>query len=192
MKTKNLIIGGSVLLAAGAGTALAILKSRASIPKGAQAVKPFDVNKYLGNWYEIARLDFHFEKDITNATAEYSLNEDNTIKVVNRGYDLKQEKWDESTGKAKFAESPDEAKLKVSFFGPIWSGYNVLAIDPQYKYALVAGRNLNYMWLLSREKTMPEKIRKEYLKKAYELGYDISKLVWTKHPKKESYGKKND
>ncbi|WP_165022603.1 MULTISPECIES: lipocalin family protein [unclassified Dysgonomonas] len=181
-KYKNIgILAGSVTLAI--GTAL-ILNSCNTIPKGVSAVKPFDKDKYLGKWYEIARLDFRFEKDMNNTTAEYSLNKDGSIKVVNRGYNYKKGEEKEATGKAKFVDSADEAKLKVSFFGPFYAGYNVIDIDKDYKYALVAGKNFNYLWLLSRETTMPEKIKESYLQKAQDLGYDTSKLVWVEHNRK--------
>jgi len=176
MKTKNLIIGGGVLLGAGA---LLAMSQRRNIPKKAVAVQPFDIEKYLGKWYEIARMDYMFEKHINYATAEYSLNEDGTVKVVNSGFNYKKQRVEESTGQAKFAGSNDEAKLLVSFFGPLYAGYNVVAIDNKYKYALVAGRNLNYLWILSREKKIPEKIKDEFLKKAEEIGYKTSKLLWT-------------
>jgi len=178
MSTKNLLIGGGILLAAGA---IVALKPWRNIPKGAKAVKPFDKEKYLGKWYEIARLDFLFEKNIDYATAEYSLNEDDSIKVVNSGYNYKKQRKEISVGKAKFAGSPSEAKLKVSFWGPFYSGYNVVAIDPEYKYALVIGKNHNYMWILSREKEMPEDVKQDYLRRAEDLGYKTSKLVWTKY-----------
>lgn len=183
MKTKNLVIGGAVM-AVGIGTALA-LHSRKSIPKGAVPVKPFNKNKYMGKWYEIARLDFRFEKGLNNTTAFYSINEDGSIKVVNSGYNPETDQVEQTVGKATFIGSPDEARLKVSFFGPFYSGYNVIAIDPDYKYALVAGKNLNYLWLLSRETSMPEDIMQSYLLKARNLGYDTSKLVWVEHDEYE-------
>jgi apolipoprotein D and lipocalin family protein len=176
MKKKYVI--GSALAATAAFVAF---QGRPSIPKGAVAVKPFDKTRYLGRWYEIARFDYRFEKNLNNVTAIYSLNDNGTIKVDNRGYDIKKSKWKESIGKAKPAGAPDEAKLKVSFFGPFYAGYNVIAIDKEYRYALVAGRNLDYLWLLSREKTMPENIKIDYLKKAQELGYQTEKLVWVEH-----------
>ena len=181
MKNRNLLIGCSVLVV-GATLAFA-LKSCKTIPKGSVAVKPFDKEKYLGKWYEIARLDFHYEKNMNNTSAEYSLNEDGSIKVVNRGYNYIKDEEKEAIGKAKFVGSSDEAKLKVSFFGPFYAGYNVIAIDSDYKYALIAGKNLKYLWLLSRKKTMPEKVKQAYLKKAESLGYDVSKLVWVEHRK---------
>src|SRR5438046_321664 len=97
------------------------LNSCKTIPTGAVATKPFDVNRYLGNWYEIARIDFRFEKNLNNTTANYSLNPDGTIRVVNRGFNYKTGKWKEAAGKAKFVSDTNEAKLKVSFFGPFYA-----------------------------------------------------------------------
>jgi apolipoprotein D and lipocalin family protein len=156
----------------------------ASIPKGATAVKPFDKGKYLGKWYEIARMDFRFERNLNNTTAEYSLNADGTIKVVNRGYNYVEKKWTEAVGKAKFAGNTDIGMLKVSFFGPFYSGYNVIALDKDYKYALVAGENLKYLWILAREKAIPEDVKQNYLGIAKKVGYDISALIWVGHDNK--------
>lgn len=181
MKNRDLLIGCSVL-AVGATLAF-VLNACKTIPKGVVAIKPFDKDKYLGKWYEIGRLDFRFEKNMNNTTAEYSVNEDGSIKVVNRGYNYEKKKIEEAIGKAKFVGSSDEAKLKVSFFGPFYAGYNVIAIDSDYKYALVAGKSFKYLWILSRKTTMPEKVKQAYLKKAESLGYDISKLVWVEHRK---------
>ncbi len=163
--------------------AIAVLNSCKTIPKGAEAVKPFDIKKYAGQWYEIVRLDFRFERNLNNTTANYSFNPDGSIKVLNRGYNYKTNKWKESEGKAKFVGDTTEAKLKVSFFGPFYAGYNVLAIDAGYQYALVAGKNQKYLWLLSREKTMPENIQQNYLKLAEGLGFKTSELVWVEHDK---------
>lgn len=170
MKNKTLLIAATC-------TTLGLV-SCASIPQGATAVKNFDKARYLGTWYEIARLDFTFEKDLNNTTAEYSLNKDNSILVVNRGYDYTKNKWKEARGKAKFRGDDTTAELSVSFFGPFYSGYNVIALDSEYKYALVAGKNLLYLWILSREKTIPDDIKEQYLSKASELGYNIDNLVW--------------
>src|SRR3954469_5371499 len=86
-----------------------------TMPEGAVAVHPFDKEKYLGKWYEIARMDFKFEKDLNNTTAEYSLNKNGTIRVVNKGYNPKKEQWKQAIGKAKFVGDENTAKLKVSF-----------------------------------------------------------------------------
>lgn len=151
------------------------------IPKGAVAVKAFDKKRYLGKWYEIARKDFKFEKDLNNTTAEYSLDDDGTIRVDNRGYNTKKRKWVQATGKAKFVGAENVAMLKVSFFGPFYSGYNVIAIDDKYRYALVAGKSLKYLWILSRETTIPSAIKDKYLTIAKEIGYDTSDLIWVAH-----------
>ncbi|QQL49946.1 lipocalin family protein [Mucilaginibacter ginkgonis] len=166
---------------AGAGTAALIfgLSSCATLPKGAKAVRPFYIGRYLGKWYEIARLDFRFEKNLDHVTANYSLNRDQTIRVDNKGYDKAQMKWKESIGKAKFVNAENEGRLKVSFFGPFYAGYNVIAINDDYNYAMVVGNNLKYLWLLSRDPTMPATFITKCLKHAQELGYDVSKLVWT-------------
>lgn len=168
---------------AGVAALALTFSSCVAIPKGAKAVKPFDKNKYLGTWHEIARMDFKFEKGLEQVTATYSLINESTIRVDNKGYSIKDKKWKESIGKAEFAGDPSEGRLKVSFFGPFYAGYNVIAIDPDYRYALIAGNNLNYLWLLSREKTMPDAIKEKYLSQARYLGYDTDKLVWTKQDK---------
>lgn len=179
MMNKRTLVGAALI----ATTALVAFNSCKTIPKGAKAVSPFDKEKYLGKWYEIARFDYRFERNLNNVTATYSLKDNGTIKVDNKGYDYKKDKWKESIGKAKPAGDPKEAKLKVSFFGPFYAGYNVIAIDKDYKYALVAGESLDYLWLLSRETIMPEDIKQNYLAIAKSIGYDTSKLIWVEHNK---------
>ncbi|WP_320053199.1 lipocalin family protein [uncultured Acetobacteroides sp.] len=155
--------------------------SCSTIPKGAKAVSPFDVNRYLGRWSEIARLDFKYERNLNNTTATYSLNKDGSIRVENRGYNYITKQWKQAIGKAKFVGNPNVAMLKVSFFGPFYSGYNVIALDSEYRYALVAGKSLKYLWILSRETTIPEDVKQRYLKFADNLGYKTSELVWVSH-----------
>jgi apolipoprotein D and lipocalin family protein len=150
-------------------------------PENAVAVQDFDLNNYIGKWYEIARIDFKHEKNMDNVTAEYYLNEDGSVKVINRGYDYINEKWKDSVGTAKFRGDVNEGALKVSFFGPFYSGYTVIAIDPFYQNALVAGKNYDYLWLLSRETTMPQETITRYLTIADDLGFDTDNLVWVEH-----------
>jgi len=157
-----------------------LLGSCVSIPDGAVPVKPFDKTKYLGKWYEIARLDFKFERNLNNTTATYSINEDGSIKVDNRGFDVVKKVWKQAIGKVGDAQ---EGRLKVSFFGPFYAGYNVIALDPDYKYALIAGKNLSYLWILSRETTLPDEVRQDYLKIAGDLGYKTEDLIWVEHDK---------
>jgi apolipoprotein D and lipocalin family protein len=164
-----------------AGMVLTGIYACSTIPEGAVAVKPFDKTKYLGKWYEIARLDYRHEKNMDNVTAEYSLNDNGTIKVDNNGFNTKTGKWEQAIGKAKFAVDEQTAMLRVSFFGPFYSGYNVIAIDDEYRYALVAGENLEYMWILSRDTRIPDNIKLDYVRKAEMLGYKTAELVWVKH-----------
>jgi apolipoprotein D and lipocalin family protein len=151
------------------------------IPKGATAVQDFNADKYLGKWYEIARFDYKFEKDMDNVTATYSKNEDGNIRVENRGYNYVKKEWKESVGEARFVNDPSEARLKVSFFKPIWAGYNVIDIDDNYQYALVVGNSVKYIWILSRTKEIPENIRQRFLEKAKSIGYNTDELIWVKH-----------
>lgn len=179
MKTKNiqkagLILGGATL----AIGAIALLNNSPSIPKKAKAVNHFQADLYLGTWYEIARFDYLFERNLNQCTAHYAKKENGTLRVTNRGYNVKTGKWEEAIGKARFAGRPDVGQLRVSFFGPFYAAYNVIALDPDYRYALVAGKNLDYLWILSQEKTIPEEVKQDYLKQAQEIGYDTSKLVW--------------
>lgn len=158
-----------------------LISSCVSIPKNVKPVKPFKAEKYLGTWYEIARLDMRFERNLNNVTATYSMNENGTIKVDNKGYDYVKKEWKQSVGKAKFLKEKDLGSLKVSFFGPFYAGYNVVALDENYQYALVAGSNEKYLWILSRTKTIPDNIKEEYLKIAKSIGYKTDSLLWVKH-----------
>lgn len=151
------------------------------IPKGATAIRNFNPQKYLGKWYEIARFDYKFERNMDNVTATYSENEDGSIRVNNRGYNYLKKEWKEATGEARFVKDQTEARLKVSFFKPIWSGYNVIDIDDNYQYALVAGNSLKYLWILSRTTEIPESIRQRFLEKAKKIGYNIDDLIWVRH-----------
>lgn len=174
MNKKKLAGIAALCLAAAA----IFLKTRRSIPKGVKAIKPFDIKKYLGKWYEIARFDYRFEKNMINTSAEYFANEDESVRVINRGLDLQKGKFKEAEGKAVFAGNKKEGRLKVSFFWPLFEGYNVIALDPGYNYAMVAGKNKDYLWFLSRGKTMPAEVKSAYLKKARSLGFNTDQLNW--------------
>ena len=157
------------------------LKSCSTIPSGVVAVSSFDKEKYLGKWYEIARFDFRFERNLNNTTATYTLRDDGLIGVYNRGFNYITREWKDAEGKAKFVGDPTVAMLKVSFFGPFYAGYNVIALDDDYQYALISGSSLKYLWILAREKTIPEEIKDAYIKKAQEIGFDTNKLIWVEH-----------
>lgn len=149
-------------------------------PSGVTVVNNFKVDKYLGNWYEIARIDHSFERGLEQATATYSLRDDGGVKVVNRGYDPQRGKWKESEGKAYFTGDPSRASLKVSFFGPFYGGYNVIALDDNYQHALVCGPNRDYLWILSRTPTITPDVKKQMLDAATRQGFDVNRLIWVK------------
>jgi len=164
-------------------TILVLLSSCTTLPKGANVIESFEKEKYLGKWYEIARYDFAFEKNLNNTTAEYAIRKDGKIDVVNRGYNYITKKWSEAKGKARFKGVDTKGELEVSFFGPFYAAYNVIALDKDYQYALVAGSSLKYLWILSREKTIPSEVKDQYLTIAQSLGYETSKLIWVEHNK---------
>lgn len=154
-----------------------------SIPKEAKAVENFNAASYMGKWYEIARLDFIHEQNMNNVTATYYMNHDGSIRIVNTGYNYVKLKWKTSEGRGVFTGKKNIGMLKVSFFRPFYSGYNVIAIDENYNYSLVAGANHKYLWILSRTPQIPEDVKNNYLKIAGQAGYDTRKLIWTKHNK---------
>ena len=143
-------------------------------------VENFEVEKYIGKWYEIARFDSRFEKNLNQTTAEYSLDENGKIIVKNRGYNFKKNKWESVQGKAKFAKNKNLGDLKVSFFGPFYAPYKIIQLDSNYKYALVSSGK-DYLWILSREKSIPENIKNQYLNYAKTLNYNTKNLIWVEH-----------
>lgn len=169
MRVNKIILLGALITVG----AIVLKRIRSSIPKGAIAIKSFDVEKYMGHWYEIARMGYYFERNVKHATADYSLNKDGTITVINRGYDIKKHRFRECLGKAKFIGNSEEGRL------PFYSAYNIIAVDENYKYALVAGHNHNFLWLLSREVLIPTDIKQNYLAIAKEMGFNTDKLIYT-------------
>ncbi|MFA5679242.1 MAG: lipocalin family protein [Pseudomonas sp.] len=149
-----------------------------SPPKGVKVVTSFELDRYLGTWYEIARLDHSFERDLDNVKAEYSLRPDGNVEVVNSGYDVKSGERNEAVGVAKFIGSENLASLKVSFFGPFYGGYHVVELDDDYRWALVIGPSRKYLWILARDKQIPEDVRVRLMQRATELGIDVSELIW--------------
>lgn len=141
----------------------------------------FELERYLGRWYEIARMNFTFERNMSNVSADYSLDGDGSVKVLNRGYNFVQRKWKQIEGRARSSGRSGDGALRVSFFGPLRSDYIVLAVDESYNYALVAGGGRDRLWILSRKPTMPEGVRRQYVAMAKSLGYRTDLLVWTVH-----------
>ncbi|MGV0751799.1 lipocalin family protein [Empedobacter brevis] len=180
MKQLNKKMISGLALAGLGGLAYAWLNCRkVKIPDYVTVVENFDTQQYMGKWYEIARLDFKFEKNLSQVTATYFLNKKGVIEVHNRGFDFKENKWAEVHGKAKLNAEEGKAALKVSFFGPFYSGYNVVLMDPEYESALVFGESYDYMWILSRQKTISETTKQKFLLYAKQKGYVIDELTWT-------------
>ena len=167
------------MLAAGAGALLSIACSTTP-PKGVTPIEGFNADLYLGSWYEIARLDHRFERGLDHVTATYSKRDDGGLKVINRGFNVKKQRWQESIGKAYFTGSPARAALKVSFFGPFYGGYNVIALDNAYQHALVCGPNRDYLWILSRTPQIDKRVKEELTAKARQAGFDVDRLIWVK------------
>jgi apolipoprotein D and lipocalin family protein len=156
-----------------------VVSACTGLPDGIEPVDEFDINRYLGKWYEIARLDHSFERNLSNVSAEYSLRDDGGVKVINRGYLKSKGKWKEAEGKAYFVGKPDEAYLKVSFFGPFYGSYVVFELDKdKYQYAFVTSHNTSYLWLLSRSPTVSKEIVDRFIKKSRTLGFDTDSLIF--------------
>ncbi len=149
------------------------------MPDGVEPVEDFEAQRYLGRWYEIARLDHSFERGLESVNATYSLRDDGGIKVVNRGYDTADGEWREAVGKAYFVENDSVAHLKVSFFGPFYGSYVVFDLDKRdYDTAFVSGYNHSYLWLLARSTSVSEAVKADFISQAKALGFATEDLVW--------------
>jgi apolipoprotein D and lipocalin family protein len=161
-----------------AATFCLVLQGCTGIPEGIEPVTGFDQERYLGAWYEIARLDHSFERGLSEVTATYSTNPDGSIAVLNRGFDQEEGRWREAEGVARFVDSPTVAHLKVSFFGPFYGSYIVFGLGENYDYAFVSGFNRDYLWLLSRSPEISDTLRNEFLETITDLGFAADDLVW--------------
>jgi apolipoprotein D and lipocalin family protein len=152
------------------------------LPQGVTPVSDFDVNRYLGAWYEIARLDHGFERGLESVTARYSLREDGGLRVVNRGFDTASGQWREAEGKAYFIGDTQTGRLKVSFFGPFYGSYSIIALDQSgYRYALVCGPDTSYLWILARHPDLDKSILDKLVSHAAALGFNTRQLIYVRH-----------
>ena len=163
---KSLIVSVFVLLAGCTG-----------VPEGIDPVSNLDVERYEGTWYEIARLDHSFEEGLSNVTADYSLQEDGSIRVINRGYSEENGKWEEAEGRAVFVDDEASGHLKVSFFGPFYASYVVFRLDEDYRFAYITGYDRAYLWFLSKTPTVDDEALAEFRKVATEKGFDLEELI---------------
>lgn len=162
------------------------------MPENLKTVDGLDAQQYLGTWYEIARLDHSFERDLEQVTATYSLREDGGIKVINRGFNTQKNEWSEAEGKAYFTQAPNpdgtyKGELKVSFFGPFYGPYHIIALDKiHYNYALVTSGK-EYLWILSRTPQLTYPIKQELMAQAKALGYPTENLIFVKQANQVEY-----
>lgn len=154
-------------------------------PAGVAPVTPFDIQRYQGRWYELARLDHSFERGLSDVSAHYESQEDGSVRVINRGFDAAKGEWREAIGKARFIGEPDIGSLKVSFFGPFYGGYHVAALDPDYRWALVVGADTGYCWILARDRHLPPAQRDALVVRAQALGVDPSAFIWVEQQRED-------
>ena len=161
------------------GLALLVLVGCTGLPDGVKPVQGFEADRYLGKWYEVARLDHSFERGLNQVTAEYSRRDDGGIRVINRGYDSAADEWEEAEGKAYFVRADDEGYLKVSFFGPFYGAYVVFGLDHEnYQYSFVSGPDRSYLWLLARTPTVEQAVIDRFLAEAGALGFPTDELIF--------------
>lgn len=161
---------------------LALLAGCTGVPDGIEPVRGFDAQRYLGTWYEIARLDHRFERGLDDVSASYAANPDGSIAVVNRGLERGQCRWKEARGRAVFLGSREVGSLAVTFFWPFAGGYHVFALDERdYGWALVSGPSRDYLWILARRPDLPEPVRAELVARAGALGFPVAQLIAVRH-----------
>ncbi|MGJ8563180.1 MAG: lipocalin family protein [Alphaproteobacteria bacterium] len=156
------------------------------IPKDIAPVTGFESEKYLGTWYEIARLDHSFERGMDNVTANYSMREDGGIRVLNRGFETKKDAYDTAEGKAYFVDEETIGHLEVSFFGPFYASYVIFDLDKEnYSQAYISGNTKKYLWYLSRTPTVTDEQKRRFIDMATDKGFDTDALIWVDHSKAE-------
>lgn len=180
---ERIITGGHrLLLILPALLAGLVLSGCARLPEGVSPVVGFDLERYLGTWYEIARLDHSFERGLSRVTATYSRKDDGSVRVVNRGYSAAKKSWQTAEGRALFVGGTDIGHLKVSFFGPFYGAYVIVELDRQdYQYALVCGPNRQYLWVLARQPRLDEQTMARLTGRAAELGFPVEQLIVVSH-----------
>ncbi len=145
-----------------------------------ETVRHVDLKKYVGKWYEIARFPAPFEKNCTCTTAEYTINDDGTVAVDNRCYNVKKKKWQRATGKAFVRNEDTNAELGVQFFWPFKGDYYIIALADDYSYAMVGAPSRDYLWILSRKREMPQSTFDKLTAIATSKGFDVGRLQRTK------------
>nr|WP_068544781.1 lipocalin family protein [Thalassotalea crassostreae] len=152
------------------------------MPDKVEPIEDFELNQYLGKWYEVARLDHSFERGLSKVSAEYSIKQDGGVKVLNKGFSEADNEWQEAEGKAYFVNEDSQGYLKVSFFGPFYGSYVIFELEKEnYQYAFVSGPNTDYLWLLSRTPTVEPEILEKFIKLSKQRGFNTDELIYVSH-----------
>jgi apolipoprotein D and lipocalin family protein len=159
------------------GCAMAVPASADESAKSIPLVRNFDLSRYLGTWYEIARLPHRFEKDLIKVTATYTLLSDGKIRVLNRGYKPTKNKWSEAKGKAWIPDPNVAARLRVRFFWPFSADYRIIKLDPDYRWAVVTSGSKDYLWILSRTPKLDEAVYGSLVQFIRDNGFNLEKLI---------------
>jgi apolipoprotein D and lipocalin family protein len=157
---------------------ISLLVGCTGLPDGIAPVSNFDVNRYTGQWFEIARLDNRFEKGLEGVTATYGIDSNGTISVINEGLSTEDGTYKRAEGSATWVDDPTVGHLKVSFFGPFYASYVIFELAPDYSYAFVTGHTRDYLWLLARTPDLPETIKMAFVAQATQLGFNLDDLIW--------------
>jgi len=150
------------------------------LPPSVQPVQNFEISRYLGTWYEIARLDHSFERGLEQVSATYTLNPDGSVQVLNRGYDTQDAQWKSAKGIAHLVGASTQGHLRVSFFRPFYGAYGIFELDSAYNYAFVSGGSTNYLWLLARTPQVSAEVKERFMQRAGALGFPTRQLIWVK------------
>lgn len=176
---KKIVLSLSLLLLLGGCTV--------APPSGVTPITEFELDRYLGKWYEIARLDHSFERGLSNVSASYGPRDDGGVKVLNRGYNDRAGVWKEAEGRAYFLGDPSVGSLKVSFFGPFYGGYHIVALDrADYAYAMISGSNRDYLWILARDRELPPSVLNDLLEQAKALGFATDSLIMVEQDREDA------
>ncbi len=140
-------------------------------------IPDFNLEKYMGKWYEVARIDNRFQRNMIDVTANYTLKKNGVVEVFNRGYNTKKERWGDAKARGTTTKIPN--LLKVSFF-PLTSGnYWVVYVDDNYSVAVVSGGDPEYLWILSREPNISEELLNNLIEKGVAVGHKRDDIMIT-------------
>lgn len=158
-----------------------LMFGKLGLPDGLTAVTPFDLRRLEGDWYEIARLDHGFEKGLSHVTHHYKVAEDGTFTLENTSFDDRKGRVTSSSGKGTLIDDSNSGRLKVSYFGPFYGSFNIIALDDDYQWMMATGPSRHYFWIFSRTKSLDDRIMQELIKKAVAAGFKLEKMVYVDH-----------